>query len=95
MVADWGHILPPLKGLATYPVWHGGELLFGEGYHEQTRLWLASYDVTIESFGSPQEAASYLREEWLVDFPFASERDFATALMLLASIIMARTTLAE
>jgi hypothetical protein len=36
-----------------------------------------------------------LREEWLVDFPFASERDFATALMLLASIIMARTTLAE
>ncbi|NOD37108.1 MULTISPECIES: hypothetical protein [unclassified Ruegeria] len=95
MINGWANTLPPLKGLATFPVWHNGKLLTGTGYHEETRLWLQTNDFDAKPFGTPEDAVNFLRDEWLVDFPFAGDRDLAAALMLPVSLMMSRTTLSS
>lgn len=96
MGKGWGGKLPPLRGFASYPVWYEGELLTGDKvYHAKTCLMLQTSGLSLESFGSVEEAANFLRNEWLVDFPFASPADLAGALMVPTSILMAKTALSN
>ncbi|WP_170582944.1 hypothetical protein [Ruegeria arenilitoris] len=95
MINGWTNILPPLKGIATFPVWHKGELLAGEGYHEVTRLWLQTNELHVTPFDTVEEAITFLTDDWLVDFPFASDRDRAVALMTPVSLLMSRTALSD
>ncbi len=95
MAVRWKNQMPAMKGFANYPVWHGGELLFGSGFHEDTKLWLKCDDLDVEPFDTPEDAVEFLRDEWLIDFPFQTQSDFAAALMVPASILMSRTVLAD
>ena len=49
--------------------------------------------MDIEPFDTAAEAVTFLRDDWLGDFPFASDSDLATALMIPAAVLTARTEL--
>jgi hypothetical protein len=87
MLAYPSNVLPQLETVAFAPVFdQHGKLLTGPGYHESARLWLhqpkgLSIGVVPEhpSPEQVQEAKSWLLDELLVDFPFASPADRAHA----------------
>ncbi|AUH64061.1 hypothetical protein CX676_07725 [Paracoccus zhejiangensis] len=96
MAKGWGERLPPLRGFASYPVWHAGELLVGDNtYHADTCLMLQTARLNLENFDSVEDALKFLRDAWLADFPFAAQEDLSGALMVPISILMAKTTLSN
>jgi hypothetical protein len=78
--------LPPLDGIATTPYFdREGNLIAADGYHKGTRRLLHTGNLRIPGISAePSEdevaqAVKLLTEEWLGDFPFASNADKANA----------------
>lgn len=88
--------LPPLAGVADFPVLtDGGRLLHGRlGYDPESRLYVdcEPVDISNHSFESPQEALSFLIDDWLGEFHF-KERDDAVRALAIPLTVMARRTL--
>lgn len=96
LAANMGGELPVLNGIALHPVWWNGELLTGNGvFHEESGLWLQTGDVEPTEMSDPKEALAFLLDEWLCDFPFATELDALRALTIPASMLTAKTHYVE
>jgi hypothetical protein len=81
--------LPPLDGIATAPYLdRDGTVIADDGYHPGTRLVLHCKGFTmppvpaVPSAEDVAQAVKLLSEEWLGDFPFASEADKANAIAM-------------
>jgi hypothetical protein len=86
--------IPPLDGMVTAPYLDGeGRVVAEDGYHKGTRLVLRMHGldlrpVSVKPTGEEVgEAVQLLTGEWLVDFPFASDGDKATAIAELLTVI--------
>lgn len=81
-----GRYFKPISSIATHPVLWKGQLLFGDNiYHDESGLFLSTGHVEIEPFADPKTAYDLLRNDWLGDFPFASETDAVVAIAAAAS----------
>ena len=77
--------LPTLKGIASGPIASAkGELALSDGYDPNTGYFVASGREWSPAAKRGEEAAKWLLEEVLCDFPFQSESDRANALALMA-----------
>ncbi len=85
--------VPPLLAFADHPVWFKDDLLTGNGYHEESGLFLATGYIDVEDFTDVKEALDFLLSEWLGDLPFASDKDKASALMFLMTLLCGKTSL--
>ncbi len=90
-----GEGLPPLAGIADFPVISmQGQLLTGRlGYDPLSRLYVDSKPVPHEThqFDTVQDAYRYLTKEWLGEFHFDTEADAARALTIPLTIMNRRT----
>jgi hypothetical protein len=86
--------LPPLDGIVTAPYLDAaGHVVAQDGYHAASRLVLRMGGLQLPRVSdrpAPAEverAVHLLAEEWLGDFPFASEGDKATAVAELLTVV--------
>lgn len=85
--------IPPLVGIVTSPrVRPDGTILSRPGYDAETRLYLAPDAPMVEVPESPsrddaRDAARFIAEELLGDFPFVSAADRANAIAFVLSIV--------
>ncbi len=94
ILRDEGGSLSPLVGIAAHPVWYDDGMLAGANvYHVESKLLLHTGEFDVEEWSAPRAAYTFLTQDWLGDFPFASEKDRATAVMLMLTILAAKTTL--
>jgi hypothetical protein len=88
--------LPVLAGVSSAPVFLGGRVLTGIGFHRASGLYLCAEGIELEHWDDPRAAIDYLIEEWLGDFAFATMRDKAVAVcMFLTMLIRKGSLLAE
>lgn len=75
---------PTLKGIASAPVMGaGGQLALTDGYDRKSGYFVASGRSWTVAKKSGADAAKWLCEELLADFPFQSDADRANALALM------------
>lgn len=90
--ACMGNSLKALQGISAHPVMFNGELMFGDGrFHAETGLYLDTGSLEVRQWADPVEAYKFLTETWLGDFSFKTDLDRAKALMLPASLLVAKT----
>lgn len=80
--------IPGLEGITTSPFWNGREIVRTGGYDPRSKWFLDSYDTWPEFKGTGQDAACWLLDELLTDFPFANEASKANALAMLVTAFM-------
>ncbi len=86
--------IPPLDGIVTAPYLDtDGRVVAEDGYHKGTRLVLRMGSLNLQPVSARpdpaevEQAVRLLMDEWLADFPFASDGDRATAVAELLTII--------
>jgi hypothetical protein len=86
--------IPPLDGIVTAPYLdREGQVVAEDGYHKASRLVLRMHGLDLRPVSAQptgeevEEAVQLLTSEWLVDFPFASDGDRATAVAELLTVI--------
>jgi hypothetical protein len=94
MEAAMGETLKPMQGIVQHPVIWRGELLFGNNvFHKDSGLFLQTGNLNVDHWDDPKEAYRWLVDEWLGDFSFATDLDRAKAIMMPASMLLAKTDL--
>lgn len=93
MMSTMGEQLPPVSNVANHPVWFRGDLLFKDGYHADSQMFLQTGGLEIETFESAEAAYRFLRHDWLGDYPFAREEDAVAALTIPLTLLCAKTLL--
>lgn len=85
-------MLPSLAGVVDHPVISKGRILTGSiGYDRESKIYVSSRAVELTSFAGPKEALTFLTDEWLGRFPFASKGDMIRALMIPLTLLLRRT----
>jgi hypothetical protein len=86
--------IPELDGIVTAPYLDAaGQVVAQDGYHKNSRLVLRMGGLRLPAVSDrpgPDEverAVGLLTREWLIDFPFASDGDRATAVAELLTVI--------
>jgi hypothetical protein len=87
-----GETWQPMLGVTQHPVLWKGQLLFGDNeFHAPTGLFMQTGSLTVERWDDPVAAYKFLVSEWLGDFAFASDLDRAKAVMMPATMLVAKT----